>query len=52
MEHTMENNENQNRNTVPRHWYGMDYEMAHVDYRKPRIGYILDEDGNYPEGCY
>ncbi|MDO5862362.1 MAG: hypothetical protein Q4Q58_06195 [Thermoplasmata archaeon] len=22
---------------------------VHVDMRKPRIGYILDDDGNYPD---
>ena len=25
---------------------------GNVDFRKPMIGYILDEDDNYPEGWY
>ena len=25
---------------------------GNVDFRKPMIGYVLDEDENYPEGWY
>ena len=28
---------------------GMEYEWYNVDRRKPMVGYVLDEDGNYPE---
>lgn len=41
---------NNNGDQLPRYWYGNDFEAVHVDRRKPKIGYILDEDGNYPEG--
>ena len=27
-------------------------EDGNVDFRKPMIGYVLDEDENYPEGWY
>lgn len=25
---------------------------GNVDFRKPMIGYVLDDDDNYPEGWY
>lgn len=44
--------ERNNGNQLPRYWYGNEFEALYVDYRKPRIGHILDEDGNYPEGSF